>query len=239
MTRTGRPPARGLALPAACAVGALVSLSGCTTLGTNVKGSFSCSAPGGTCAPSTVIDDAAIASIQQQSATESLSPAGPYQVDDGDKPRQRMAALDRGRAPAPALSAGGGRVLRIVFPAFVDRYGRLHEKTAVQAVVDPGGWSRGLAGRGVQPAGGVPGVSGLLGAAESAPTMFADAGAPPAPEVGPQAPPALAKAAPPAVVPVRAAASAGPLDAIKTDVAKRLKAGRVLRTAASFPAVED
>ena len=36
-------------------------LAACASmLGGNVKGNFSCSAPGGTCAPSTVIDDQAL-----------------------------------------------------------------------------------------------------------------------------------------------------------------------------------
>ncbi|MEL6487016.1 MAG: conjugal transfer protein TraV, partial [Pseudomonadota bacterium] len=43
-----------------CAVLA-AGLGGCTTFGTNVNGSFRCDAPDGVCAPSTVIDDNALA----------------------------------------------------------------------------------------------------------------------------------------------------------------------------------
>ncbi|MEL0254290.1 MAG: conjugal transfer protein, partial [Novosphingobium sp.] len=41
----------------------LAALSGCTTFGGNVKGNFSCSAPDGICAPSSSIDDRALAMI--------------------------------------------------------------------------------------------------------------------------------------------------------------------------------
>ncbi len=59
------------------------ALSACTTLGTNVSGSFRCDAPDGVCAPSTVIDDNAISRIEETSSTDLLNPAGPYQMDDG------------------------------------------------------------------------------------------------------------------------------------------------------------
>ena len=44
------------------------ALSACTTLGTNVSGSFRCDAPDGVCAPSTVIDDNAISRIEETSS---------------------------------------------------------------------------------------------------------------------------------------------------------------------------
>ena len=53
------------------------ALGGCTTLGTNVAGSFRCSAPDGVCAPSSVIDDSALARIEETSSTDLLNPAGP------------------------------------------------------------------------------------------------------------------------------------------------------------------
>ena len=52
------------------------ALGGCTTLGTNVAGSFRCSAPDGVCAPSSVIDDSALARIEE--TIEKLSFAVKY-----------------------------------------------------------------------------------------------------------------------------------------------------------------
>lgn len=112
--------------------GAVLLLSGCAMLRDNVKGSFACQAPQGTCAPSSIIDDAALQAIASE---------------DAGSPRGGM--IDRGRAEAlarPALKAGratraqlapppGSRVLRIVFPAHVDRYGRLHEAAAAPGLV--------------------------------------------------------------------------------------------------------
>jgi conjugal transfer pilus assembly protein TraV len=133
----------GLARAASiAAVGlAATQLAACTSLfGGNIKGSFACSAPGGTCAPSTVIDDQALSVIQN---ARPMTPAsGPYI-------RHRLQAK-----PVTALvpsggrltSAGGGmvhrerRVLKVVFPSFVDGGGNLHEPRIVHAVVDDGAW---------------------------------------------------------------------------------------------------
>lgn len=44
-----------------------LTISGCTTLGGNVSGDFACRAPGGSCAPTSAIDDAATkASLPQE-----------------------------------------------------------------------------------------------------------------------------------------------------------------------------
>lgn len=225
--RTGR--ARQLA-GAAAGVLVVAGLSGCATLGGNVSGSFSCDAPGGSCAPSTVIDDSALAAIEQTSALEQLQPAGPYRYDDGDP------------GPRVASSAGAGKVLKVVFPAYVDRFGRLHEQAVVRAVVDnPGQRLAALSGRDAGPGA----AAGLMGAAERAPEQFAfvapaspaphasDGGAPPAlAAVEPQAESSSADGEAPARVPQA-------LAAIRSEVEARLGEERARRQAASFPGVVE
>lgn len=125
---------------------AATQLAACTSLfGGNIKGSFACSAPGGTCAPSTVIDDQALSVIQNaRPMTPGQSPAGPYI-------RQPAAAKPVTASYMPSgsgrlTSAGGGmvhrerRVLKVVFPSFVDGGGNLHEPRIIHAVVDNGAW---------------------------------------------------------------------------------------------------
>ena len=121
---------------------AATQLAACTSLfGGNIKGSFACSAPGGTCAPSTLIDDQALSVIQN---ARPMTPAGPYI-------RQPAAAKAITASYVPTGSgriaaAGNGmahrerRVLKVVFPSFVDGGGNLHEPRIVHAVVDDGAW---------------------------------------------------------------------------------------------------
>ena len=126
---------------------ALLALAGCTTLGTNISGSFACGAPGdGTCAPATVIDDRALAQI---SGDASYIPAGPFRPAPADMGPGIIAASASGQAPAVAPVPVGQKVLRIVFPAHVDRSGRYHETSIVRAVVDNGSWARASADHGV------------------------------------------------------------------------------------------
>jgi len=49
--------------------GLAVTISGCATLGSNVSGDFACRAPGGTCAPTSAIDDAATKASAPQDRT--------------------------------------------------------------------------------------------------------------------------------------------------------------------------
>jgi conjugal transfer pilus assembly protein TraV len=117
-------------------------LGGCTTLGGNVKGSFSCQAPDGLCAPSSSIDDRALAMISGD-AGDTIIPAGPYV--EPEKGQGARIARVRTVAGAPAALAGSAprtteKVLRIVFQPYVDDYGRLHEASAVHAVVQSGEW---------------------------------------------------------------------------------------------------
>jgi conjugal transfer pilus assembly protein TraV len=119
----------------------LAALSGCTTFGGNVKGSFSCSAPDGICAPSSSIDDRALAMIADSAGSPELSPAG------GSRAQVSTASVSRKASTVQPLPLGEAdprrtqeRVLRIVFQPYIDDRGRLHEASAVHAVVQRGEW---------------------------------------------------------------------------------------------------
>ncbi|MCH4894340.1 TraV family lipoprotein [Sphingomonas sp. SFZ2018-12] len=133
---SGRRHGRQVAL-AAVSLAALAALNGCATLGGNVKGSFSCQAPDGICAPSSTIDDRALAMISGD-AGDTVIPAGPYQAP-APQPRAMRTAMT---TPAPmadrsaaAASRTREKVLRVVFQPYIDDRGRLHEATAVHTVV--------------------------------------------------------------------------------------------------------
>ncbi|WP_138984500.1 TraV family lipoprotein [Sphingobium yanoikuyae] len=115
----------------------LLALTGCATLGGNVKGSFSCQAPDGICAPSSTIDDRALAIISGD-AGDVMIPAGPYQAPQPERqPRAARTALVPPRVSLTEAAAPRTRekVLRIVFQPYIDDRGRLHEASAVRAVV--------------------------------------------------------------------------------------------------------
>lgn len=126
---------------------AATQMAACTTfLGSNIKGSFSCNAPGGTCAPSTVIDDQALSVIQNARplTPQSRSPAGPYFQPSARRPAPVAALAPAGRGRLAAASEGlvhrERRVLKVVFPSYVDGAGNLHEPRIVHTVADEGGW---------------------------------------------------------------------------------------------------
>ena len=143
---------------------ALVTLSllgGCATLlGGNVKGSFACSAPGGTCAPTQVIDDVALGSTASDPATP---------VSSGDP--ALGGSFQRTALGAQAPLRTGERILRIVFPPRVDRAGRYREAYAVHAVVNRSAWAdaRDPASQGAALAPAVD--AGLAALASSAPAL--------------------------------------------------------------------
>jgi conjugal transfer pilus assembly protein TraV len=125
---------------------AATQLAACTSLfGGNIKGSFACSAPGGTCAPSTVIDDQALSAIQNaRPMTPVRVPAGPYfrQPNAGRPVTAALAPSGSGRFAnaSEGMVHRQRRVLKVVFPSFVDGGGNLHEPRIIHAVVDDGGW---------------------------------------------------------------------------------------------------
>ncbi|KXU30834.1 MULTISPECIES: hypothetical protein [Sphingobium] len=132
---TTRPLAAMISSVLAC----LLS-TGCASLGGNVKGSFACAAPDGICAPSAVIDDRALAMITDDpSATP--TPAGPYEEQRKSPAATKVAAAEPVRMAVSAdATRSRERLMRIVFPAFIDEGGRLHEASAIRAVVAQGEW---------------------------------------------------------------------------------------------------
>lgn len=118
-------------LGAGAVLAATASLGACTSLGGNIQGNFSCRAPDGICAPTSTIDDAALALI---GGDESLVPAGPYSAPSSQSPRMIHTS-----ASEPFRS--GEKVLRIVFPSHIDRAGRYRETTAIHAVVERAVWT--------------------------------------------------------------------------------------------------
>ena len=133
-TRLRSSRRRGHELYRASAVVALsaVALSGCATFGGNVKGDFACRAPDGICAPTSRIDDQALAMISGSDAE--LAPAGA--IEPGDRSNPMMIPV----SAVARLSRSTEKVLRIVFPAHVDRLGRFREAGAIHAVVERGAW---------------------------------------------------------------------------------------------------
>ena len=124
----------------AAAVAAVAStLSACVGMGGNVNGSFSCRAPDGICAPSSTIDDRALAMI-----TGSAGPLEPTPA--ARRPTVAANAVPVRTGVGSELSRTQEKVLRIVFMPYVDEDGRLHEASAVRAVVETGDWKRAIAG---------------------------------------------------------------------------------------------
>lgn len=153
--KLGALAARRKASPRSKVAGAAVlglaatQMAACTTfLGSNVKGSFSCNAPGGTCAPSTVIDDQALSVIQN---ARPMTPAGPYFQPPARRAAPASALAPSGRGRLAAASEGlvhrERRVLKVVFPSYVDGAGNLHEPRIVHTVADEGGWMQLSSGR--------------------------------------------------------------------------------------------
>jgi conjugal transfer pilus assembly protein TraV len=104
----GRPNRLSLGPQRFAALAALaVATSGCAVLGGNVKGSFSCRAPEGNCAPTSVIDGAATQVSGKVPETTRL-------------PSARVL---------PQISEGR---LRVVLTAYRDADGRTHEARVVE-----------------------------------------------------------------------------------------------------------
>ena len=197
-----------------CVILCLAALGGCAGLSGNIKGSFACAAPDGICAPSAVIDDRALAMITADPSADPM-PAGPYQEQKGKPPPARTAKTPPAGAPVTADGTRTReRVMRIVFPAFIDERGRLHEASAIHAVVAQGEWQS------------------AAGAGEPALTRNALAAAPQMPSLAEtvdraEGPLAVDPTLPtPAAVEAARARKADPVATIKSDVARRLAATR-------------
>ncbi|WP_240700299.1 type IV conjugative transfer system lipoprotein TraV [Sphingomonas gei] len=207
------------------ALASLTLLAGCATFGSNVRGSFSCAAPDGVCAPSSSIDDRALAMIAGEGSGVEVTPAGPVPDPRSKAPRSTRAATRQILPVQPGdARRTQERVLRIVFQPYIDERGRLHEMSAVHAVVQSGEWQQqtiasatAIPDRNSALLAAVPGS--LAEAVERADPETVDVSA-----IDPNLPD-------PAVVAAARARGADPVAAIKSDVAARLapKAGRNAR----------
>ncbi|WP_336952443.1 TraV family lipoprotein [Sphingobium aromaticivastans] len=194
-----------------CAPGllGLVALGGCAGFGGNIKGSFACAAPDGICAPSAVIDDRALAMITADPSAEPI-----YQEQRGNPPPGRTAHAQPAGARATAdATRTRERVMRIVFPAYIDERGRLHEASAIHAVVAQGEWQSAAVN---DPA---PTRNALAAAPEMPSLVETDDRAEERQAVDPTLPT-------PAAVEAARARKADPVATIKSDVARRLAATR-------------
>lgn len=226
-----RRKAGGIARAASVAALGLAAtqLAACTSLfGGNIKGSFACSAPNGTCAPSTVIDDQALSVIQN---ARPMTPAGLYMRSPGALRPTTAAYVPTGAGRITPAQGGMAhrerRVLRVVFPSFVDGRGNLHEPRIVHAVVDDGAWMQ-LSGSEPTAIDQIEGRTASLASAAFTPPTLPDAAIlpsdmSPAPEAKP------APAGPPSAEAVAAARAKGAalkagsaIDAIRAEVQSRL-----------------
>ena len=107
------------------APGALVLLAGCMTLGGHVRGDFACRAPGGTCAPTSLIDGRATSDLGSPAGANPTLPVrrGTVRAEPGD------------------IARTSERKLRIVFPAHIDGSGIFHEEAVAWTIAEPADWA--------------------------------------------------------------------------------------------------
>ena len=111
-------------LPLAAFAPALaIVLAGCTHIGTNVAGNFSCRAPKSGCEPLSAVDAKAVRELVKAEGA------------DLKDLRQRIGLVAAGNART------GERTLRVVFPAHVDTSGTLHEEAVAWTVVEAARWA--------------------------------------------------------------------------------------------------
>jgi hypothetical protein len=113
----------------------LMPLAGCSLLHSNVNGGFVCSAPRGTCAPSTTIDDSAIHAIDAEAeakdapAPDSEAAASGHQASTNPKERKAWTFVG-------PVNSGLRPVLKIVYMPWRDGSGRLHPRTTGFVPID-------------------------------------------------------------------------------------------------------
>lgn len=93
-------------------------------MGTNISGDFACRAPKGACAPSSAVDAEAVRALTHDAPVPPSMPRTPVAVADTDRTAERK--------------------LRIVFPAYVDASGTLHEASIAWAIVEAPRWASAL-----------------------------------------------------------------------------------------------
>lgn len=106
----------------------LMPLAGCSMFHSNVKGGFVCSAPRGTCAPSTTIDDSAIHAIDAGAESKNAPTLNDDPVAIGTQaapnPKEKKAWTFVG-----PVNSGLRPALKIVYLPWRDGSGRLHPRT--------------------------------------------------------------------------------------------------------------
>lgn len=114
-------------------LGLALGLAGCTHLGTNIAGDFSCRAQasrthGTGCQPLSEVDAKAIRELIKAEGSDLAAV----------RQRVAVAAADTART--------GERTLKVVFPAHVDAAGTLHDEAAVWTVVEAARWAGEVSG---------------------------------------------------------------------------------------------
>ncbi|MDE1918303.1 MAG: hypothetical protein KGJ57_20495 [Sphingomonadales bacterium] len=114
----------------------LMPLTGCALFHSNIKSGFVCSAPRGTCAPSTTIDDSAIHAIDAGDKTKDGAPSAD---SDEDAPQSQTTATSKEKKAWTFVGPAGSAirpVLKIVYLPWRDGSGRLHPRTTGFVAVD-------------------------------------------------------------------------------------------------------
>ncbi len=109
----------------------LMPLAGCSLFHSNVKGGFVCSAPRGTCAPSTTIDDSAIHAIDAEAEAKDAPAPDSEAAANGSHPSTNPKEKKAWTFVGPARP-----VLKIVYMPWRDGSGRLHPRTTGYVPVD-------------------------------------------------------------------------------------------------------
>lgn len=110
----------------------VMPLAGCSMFHSNIKGGFVCSAPRGTCAPSTTIDDSAIHAIKAEAESNDEPP-----TPDGEHAASASQASTNPKEKKAWTFVGPARpVLKIVYLPWRDGSRRLHPRTTGFVPVD-------------------------------------------------------------------------------------------------------
>lgn len=113
----------------------LMPLAGCSMFQSNIKGSFVCSAPRGTCAPSTTIDDSAIHAIDAEADAKGAAAPDGEAGSNGPQASTNSKEKKAWTFVGPAGSATRP-VLRIVYLPWRDGSGHFHPRTTGFVPVD-------------------------------------------------------------------------------------------------------
>jgi conjugal transfer pilus assembly protein TraV len=111
-----RPDLRPRLIAASIALLASGALVSCATFGGHMRGNFQCRVPGGHCAPTSEIDDQALAAMSDETASN--VPVTPNQAMRNAQSRHSLHAM------------------RIVLLPRQDRFGRWHDQTIIYAEID-------------------------------------------------------------------------------------------------------